>query len=209
MAQERVTDGYQERLQRALREGPNPMSIRELGKALEAKGKKVPDPRGFTYGGIRQYMVPNKVKNPRLRVLRAAADILKVRFEYLAFNDGAMTVPEEVADYISPGAKRWFAEGGSPSFITRFGDWPDAAVNAAWIALSERYSPDQLTEVVEVDGVEVLRAMALYQQLADAALAPLDVLGVVPDEVTPAVEDYIVAVSLAIRQYLRATRTED
>jgi transcriptional regulator with XRE-family HTH domain len=212
MAQGRPTDGYHERLGRALREGPSPMSVRQLGEAL---GARHPGRRGFTYGGIRQYLA-NKVKNPRLDVLRAAADELGVRPEWLAFDDGEMTVEREAAQYLSPALKDWFAEGESgkdvlPGTVARFGDLPDAALHAAWKTLTERHARDQLAGVVEVEGFgPMLRAHALYRQTIDAVFAPLNALDMKPDAgVTPAVQDYVTAVALAVRQYLRATRQED
>lgn len=87
---QKQTDGYAERLDRARSEGPNPMSVRGLHRAVE---ERFPDLRGTSYGGIRQYAEGN-VRNPRIELLRALADVLGVRADWLAFGEGPMTERE-------------------------------------------------------------------------------------------------------------------
>lgn len=87
MGKKRRTDGYHLRLGEALREGPKPMSVRGLGRDLS---DAYPDIRGASYGGVRQYAA-GRVLNPRMELLRAIADVLAVRWEWLAFDDGEMT----------------------------------------------------------------------------------------------------------------------
>ena len=67
------------------------MSVRALHKQME---RRYPDLRGTSYGGIRQY-AEGKVRNPRIDLLRAIADVLEVRGDWLAFDEGAMTEEEE------------------------------------------------------------------------------------------------------------------
>lgn len=95
MGQKR-TAGYERRLSRALNEGPRPMSVRGLSDALNAEGSPYRGIRGSSYGGVRQY-VEGAVRSPRIEVLRAMADVLGVRGDWLAFEDGAMTEGEERA----------------------------------------------------------------------------------------------------------------
>jgi transcriptional regulator with XRE-family HTH domain len=105
---EKRTDGYSDRLRQALREGPNPMSVRRLGE--EVLPARFPDLRGATYGGVRQYAA-GKVKSPRIELLRAIADVLGVRSDWLAFNDGAMLQDEDAVLRGSkpPGVDLWGA----------------------------------------------------------------------------------------------------
>jgi transcriptional regulator with XRE-family HTH domain len=93
MPKKRKTDGYSERLQLALEVGPEAMSVRQLARAV---ADKYPDLRGASYAGVRQYVEGN-VRSPRVELLRAMADVLGVRPEWLAHNDGAMTAAEEEA----------------------------------------------------------------------------------------------------------------
>lgn len=93
MAGHKRTGGYNERLQLALEAGPRPMGVRQLARAV---ADAHPDLRGASYGGVRQYVEGN-IRNPRGELLRAMADALGVRPEWLAFNEGAMTAAEEVA----------------------------------------------------------------------------------------------------------------
>lgn len=79
------TAGYAERLRWAMERGPKPMSARALARALEGSGI-----RGTSYGGVRQY-VEGKVRNPRVELLRAFADQLGVRGDWLAFGEGEPT----------------------------------------------------------------------------------------------------------------------
>ncbi len=90
---QKLTSGYGERLQRALLEGPRPMSIRQLGAEMEHRH---PEMRGATYGGVRQYAAGN-IANPRVELLRAIADVLGVRADWLVFGEGEMTEEEEAA----------------------------------------------------------------------------------------------------------------
>ncbi len=88
------TDGYADRLTKARTEGPNPMSVRGLHRAVK---QSFPDLRGTSYGGIRQY-AEGKVKNPRVELLRAIAEVLGVRGDWLAFGEGPRTKEEEAKE---------------------------------------------------------------------------------------------------------------
>ena len=72
---ESPTDGYRGRIRRALKQGPRPMSVRDLAREM---GEKHPHLRGTSYGGIRQY-AEGKIRNPRVELLRAIAETLGVR----------------------------------------------------------------------------------------------------------------------------------
>jgi transcriptional regulator with XRE-family HTH domain len=89
----KLTMGFKARLGRALaRSG---MSVRGLGKELEAQySGRV---RGATYGALRQYLDESSrgVKNPRIELLQAIASILDVRWEWLAYDEGAATNHEQ------------------------------------------------------------------------------------------------------------------
>ena len=83
------TDGYAGRLKQAL--ATRDTSVRSFADELS---ERYPDLRGASYGGVRQY-VEGKVRNPRIELLRAIADILIVRWEWLAYNSGEMTEDHE------------------------------------------------------------------------------------------------------------------
>ena len=88
MGKEKQTDGYGERIRRAMELGPRPISsVRALAQRVEDSHKGL---RGATYGGVRQYHAGD-ITNPRLELLKAIADVLAVRWQWLAYGDGAMT----------------------------------------------------------------------------------------------------------------------
>ncbi|MEX2531436.1 MAG: helix-turn-helix transcriptional regulator [Gemmatimonadota bacterium] len=106
------TAGYGARIARALERGPRPMSARELARRV---GELYPDLRGTSYGGIRQYAEGN-IQRPRVDLLRAIADVLGVRAEWLAFDEDEMTEDlqrareaREAGEEPDPGAT-WGAE---------------------------------------------------------------------------------------------------
>lgn len=90
MRQKPTSSGYQDRLAQALERGPRPMSVRGLHQGLE---DRFPDLRGTSYGGVRHY-VEGKVTSPRVELLRAMAEVLGVRPDWLAFGEGPMTEEE-------------------------------------------------------------------------------------------------------------------
>lgn len=98
---QKLTRGYGERLKLALGQGPNPMSVRRFAKEMRGRYRH----RGSSYGGIRQY-VEGKIESPRVELLRAMADELQVRPDWLAFNDGPMTEQEERARSALEGVTR-------------------------------------------------------------------------------------------------------
>jgi hypothetical protein len=85
------TDGYDERLRRALESGPRPLSARGLAGELAAEHPRLN--RGKSYGGVRAY-IDGRVRNPRMDLLRAIADTLRIRWQWLAYADGPMTEAE-------------------------------------------------------------------------------------------------------------------
>lgn len=75
------------------------MSVRSLCREMhELYGPKrkgePPKLRGVSYGGIRKYVGDAPPKVPRIELLRAIAEVLEVRPEWLAFNDGPITERE-------------------------------------------------------------------------------------------------------------------
>lgn len=72
------------------------MSTRGLGKALRAR---YPGLRGTSDSGVQHYVGGKNFHNPRLELLRAMADVLGVRWQWLAYGpkEGAPTEPEEQA----------------------------------------------------------------------------------------------------------------
>lgn len=83
----REITGYADRLRVAMEQGPRPMGARPLAKELQ---RRFPGMRGTSYGGVRQY-AEGKVISPRIELLRALADVLEVRADWLAFGEGEMT----------------------------------------------------------------------------------------------------------------------
>lgn len=103
MARKKPTDGYDGRLRLALERGPMPMSVRAFAGLMGAGGGQArPDLRGTSYGGVRSY-VEGRVRNPRMDLLRAMAQELGVRWQWLAHGEGEMTHEEEEARIQSSG----------------------------------------------------------------------------------------------------------
>lgn len=100
MARQKPTSGYDQRIRAALERGPLPLSVRELARRIQAK---YPLLRGSSYGGVRQY-VEGSVRNPRIELLRAMADVLRVRPDWLSFDNGAMTEQQEAVRRAQEGA---------------------------------------------------------------------------------------------------------
>lgn len=69
------------------------MKVREFARAIR---EEHPDLRGTSDGGVRQY-VQGQVRNPRVELLRAMADVLGVRRDWLEEDDGPMTDAELTA----------------------------------------------------------------------------------------------------------------
>ncbi len=146
---QKPTDGYEERLGRALREGPRPMGVRGLHEAIKAGGYAG---RGGSYGGVRDY-AKGSVRNPRSDVLRAMAMALGVRFEWLAYGAGEMTEAQEIVARTAASAtaepsgdgpnpmetaRRILASGlpevksGSPAVAALLIPWWDLAAGLGW-----------------------------------------------------------------------------
>lgn len=87
MGGQKKTEGYADRLTVALERGPRPMSVRALARKIEEEYSEL---RGASYGGVRLYATGG-ARNPRVELLRAIADVLQVRGDWLAFDDGEMT----------------------------------------------------------------------------------------------------------------------
>jgi transcriptional regulator with XRE-family HTH domain len=183
MSKKRRTDGYAERLQLALEVGPEAMSVRQLARTV---AKRHPDVPGRSYAGVRQYVEGN-VRTPRIKLLQAMAEVLGVRYEWLAFNDGPMT--EAAAE-----ASRRPALSRSPEQLQR----TRAAVFKAFRREADALLPIGLEsgERVILPAVEaVVNKMAnesgdeprkddyitAGRLLGHAAMAPLRILGLAPE----------------------------
>ena len=171
MGQKR-TDGYDDRLKRALREGPRAMSVRKLAAELGGNPKYA-DLRGKSYGGIRQYY-EGHVTNARVELLRAIADVLTVPGDWLAFGDGSMWAEEAVADEVGLDAlgRRW-SPSRTKALKQAFGAQVPSVVHAVtahhWRRLDWRSS---------TTGEPWGDADQLLESLAEAMLAPLNALGI-------------------------------
>lgn len=92
MSDQKVTTGYADRIREAMAHGPRPISsVRGLASRVEHQHGDV---RGASYGGVRQYHA-GAIGTPRLELLQAIADVLGVRWEWLAYGEGEMTEEEE------------------------------------------------------------------------------------------------------------------
>jgi transcriptional regulator with XRE-family HTH domain len=96
MDDRQVAPGFKKRLRKALAKGPRPMSQRKFSEKLRGKYRKL---RGTSYSGVRLYLEgsDDKPSKPNVGLLRAMADILGVRPEWLLFHEGEMTEDEEKA----------------------------------------------------------------------------------------------------------------
>ena len=98
-----LTDGFDQRLRKAMNHGPRPASIRRLAERLQ---EAYPNLRGSSYGGVRYYYEGGpEHSEPRMELLRAMSDVLGVRPEWLAYGEGAMTRDEQLAQEASEEAR--------------------------------------------------------------------------------------------------------
>lgn len=198
MAREERTEGYAVRLRWAVEEGPNAMSVRQLAERL---GRQYPGLRGTSYGGVRLY-AENKVHRPRVELLRAMADVLGVRGEWLAFGDGEPTEDLEYWRAVARSlAESRMAEEKSALPAERLRDAVRAALGREapyageleepippWVPL---LSPVWL-ELLDADararptGVSVTLEMVtdLERSIAEALAAPLRAIRVDPESLS-------------------------
>ena len=220
---ESPTDGYRGRIRRALKQGPRPMSVRDLAREM---GEKHPHLRGTSYGGIRQY-AEGKIRNPRVELLRAIAETLGVRPDFLAFNQGEMTDDEERAavqvEGVAMAALAGAAKEHGPRSIEELGlqYWQEAlelrdSVLAGWaraggmIAMTPRYMPYWVAPLAAV----CQRLRLDPTDVGEVLLAPLRALGIDPAEMNrgrgEALSNYIVSmvpVLMALAPELDRERT--
>lgn len=194
------THGYAERLRRALEKGPRPMSVRTLGE-VEIQREPYRHIRGATYAGVRQY-VEGKVRNPRIELLKAFAEILGVRFEWLAYGEGPMTEAGVVAERV-----RGEAYGTDPHLVglvekvfPKFYQL-DPVVREQVLRLAVRFVDASLRAFEGEEYTEdeaALRLIGGVQSIKDALFAPLDRWGVTPE--TPGFDftRYAMAMLLAL-----------
>ena len=167
------------------------MSVRALHKQME---RRYPDLRGTSYGGIRQY-AEGKVRNPRIDLLRAIADVLEVRGDWLAFDEGAMTEEEERRRQ----AKQEAGGEESPP-VSHDGEpglsWADLiqVVQQSFLGKqSTRLQDDPMARVAVIEAIE--RLVPLLRALS--SLSPWTALMEIPDDIPDTwTADYIVAISL-------------
>lgn len=219
MRQKPTTSGYAERLTRARERGPRPISVRALHKALE---KGFPNLRGTSYGGVRHY-AEGKVTAPRVELLRAMADVLEVRPDWLAFGEGEMTEAMERArgsepeaepsrdswwDLIREGVRDGFGEGA---------DWlmgiqPDRIgpraliISRTWRVVS--FSP--VGEAMAPPGMAP-GPRQVAEAIGRALRAPLDALGIDPTGPLPDDEydEYVMAVCSGLRRLSRVSTKQE
>ena len=183
-----------------MRDGPQPAdSVRGLARRIRQR-KAYRTLRGASDGGIRQY-VEGSVTSPRIELLRAIADVLGVRWEWLASAQGAMTEVEE--------RTRLAEERGVADALEAFvsGDY--------FAGLSDELGDDAdrfLQGARRVDLLRVWRRLSpgwrdvdLGRAVANSIRAPIDTLGVsvasVPDD---AFDDYLVSACSALTHLARA-----
>lgn len=206
---QKPTTGHEERIRLALERGPRPMSVRALAKEM---GRRFPDLRGTSYGGIRLYTEDSKVTNPRVELLRAIAEVLEVRPDWLAFGAGAPTEEEERArlaaeageepelDYraeVVRHIKEGFGNGADRLFASRV---TDTVVIQTWRRFVERSLGELLFEMKGEAHLGLFIGKALR--------APFDAMQVDPVWFTDeAFEEYVLAVCTGLRHLAAGTTT--
>lgn len=225
---QKLTDGYGGRLRKARERGPRPMSIRQLGREME---ERYPDMRGATYGGVRLYLT-GEVTNPRVELLRAIADVLGVRADWLAFDDGPMTEAEEAARRAEPDPPRdWPRETLEGGLREGFGDGTDwllgrtadgrhRGARAVLIARTWRvlaFSP--VGQALQGDAEKATADPApngeggLYRisrAIGRTLRAPLDELGIDPARLDDdSFDDYVMAACATLRSLAAAPILEE
>ena len=201
---QKPTGGYAARIQVALSQGPRPMSVRALAAEL---AEQYPDVRGTSYGGVRSY-AEDRVQNPRIELLRAMAEVLGVRGDWLAFGEGERTEIEQAATApeleaaaeterrfsMAEEALQRIAEGAGPAG-DRFLDAGLARVNVltTWRRLLRdmwgRERPFQVQGRAELE-----------EALGRALVAPLEALRMDPATLSAeGLTEYVSAVAGALR----------
>jgi len=172
------------------------MSPRTLSAELAVRH---PGRRGTSYGGIRSY-VEGRVHHPRIDLLRVIADVLGVRFEWLAYGVGAQT---EQAEQVLHAADKVAAKAVEPepqerALAAMIEEWPalararrreQAALLQAW-AVYLAFDPGPAYRSQETDALELAR------MIARAARAPLEDLGMDRGDLLPQEEiTYLMGIS--------------
>lgn len=197
MSKRKPTAGFAGRLSKALDRGPRPMSRRALGAALR---DAYPNLRGTSDSGVRHY-VDGEVRNPRTELLRAMADALGVRGDWLAFDQGSMTQAEQDVgaepDQLTErrtaiaGALATGILGAEPE------DLDDAFGGRVWSQLIGWWSsarPWRLNQADDSTSADERneRDLALAREVGAAAVAPLHALGLDPSQLSVAdMETYL------------------
>lgn len=194
---QKLTTGYGDRLREAL--GDRSMSVRQLAGAVR---ERYPGLRGTSDGGVRQY-VDGNVRNPRVELLRAFADVLGVRWQKIAHNEGAWTAEREELRGATEGA----TSGESRA---------DALVRAGMESLLEAVPFKQhlvfeyrhLSQVViKIGSTLAERGLDLSTEdcyrragrlLGEALAAPAQILGIGDDPDERTAQAYITACAFAI-----------
>lgn len=187
MSERRPTAGFSERLGKALERGPNPKSMRGLARALQ-NHETYQNLRGISDGGVRHY-VNGKVRNPRTELLRAMADVLGVRGDWLAFGQGAMTEAEEaVGSTLEHPLDQWRGKVADALLEGFFGESSDALVDRLGeraLRILVRYwslaRPSRITgREFDYLGQREEEDLTVARDIGAAAAAPLRAFGTDP-----------------------------
>ncbi len=153
------------------------MAVRQLADELggnKSRGVtgKYPDLRGTSYGGVRQY-AEGKVANPRAELLRAMADVLGVRQDWLAFNQGPMTEAEAARERDAQAV----VSRASPNDLSATGDQIERGLAAGLPFLRDGAGPTTWSALAQLHGRYSLRVAAKR-----LAAVRLDSVGIDEDE---------------------------
>src|SRR5687768_5546122 len=173
-------------------------SIRKFHKEISAEA---PDIRGASYMSVLAY-VTGKVEEPPTAFLRAAAKVLGVRFEWLAYESGWPTEAETPA--MDAAAKR-----APVDFFARMerdikeGFGPNVSVStAAQIALETLHIAVATFPDDKRRGVD-------RQTVAEALVMPLNLMDFNAHDMPPAAfEHYVITVAEALRYLISETGKE-
>jgi len=184
--------GVGKRLARYIGDGPGKVkSIRAFAAEMRERD---PRPKGSTRAMVHRYL---SGATPPSDFIEAAADVLGLRREWLAFGQGGPTVAEGIAEAASseqpdgePGTAAY-----SEVFRAAFPDCDSAARACFWRLWAAVYLRE--TRPPAEDSAEARLECA--RRVVSAIQAPLEVLGAMPPRTGPfKLDDYIIAASLAL-----------
>lgn len=164
-----------------------------------------PDLVGCALSTIQSYA--NDVSEPSLEFLRASADVLSVRYEWLAVGQGQATEKEEAAAQLAyrkrPTEVERTLKGGYRQWSS-LNPHAQSALAAAWAAILGPRSPHT---VLEQHGQLISTlGRAVARDLGRAVDQPLQELGLASGVIPPETSTYVVLVCEAIRTYAEGHR---